>query len=231
MTIKGFQGTSLLDFPGRIAALVFYGGCNLRCPYCHNPQLIDAPDELPDYPEDELLNNLRRRRKFIDGVVISGGEPTLAPGLLPLLREIRALGLQIKLDTNGLRPAVLKAALAEGLLDYVAVDLKTLPERYGELGGEGGDIQSFAGGVTMLMASGVDYEFRTTCVPGWIDAETIDTLGKTINGARRWALQQFVPEHALDAQWHAVAAYPAARLQELAQRAEPYAAEVLLRGL
>lgn len=231
MTIKGFQGTSLLDFPGRIAALVFYGGCNLRCPYCHNPQLIDAPDELPDYPEDELLNNLRRRRKFIDGVVVSGGEPTLAPGLLPLLREIRALGLQIKLDTNGLRPAVLKAALAEGLLDYVAVDLKTLPERYSELGGEGGDIRAFAEGVEMLMASGVDYEFRTTCVPGWIDAETIETLGTTINGARRWVLQQFVPEYALDARWHSVAAYPAARLQELAQRAEPYASEVLLRGL
>ena len=124
MGIKGFQGTSLLDFPGRIASLVFFGGCNLRCPYCHNPALVLEPESYPDLPLDEVLAELADRRGFIDGVVVTGGEPTLAADLLPLLQGIRDLGLQIKLDTNGLAPKVLEILLQRQLLDSIACDLK-----------------------------------------------------------------------------------------------------------
>src|SRR5512137_801856 len=128
--IKGFQGTSLLDFPGRVASLLFWGGCNLTCPFCHNPALVLEPAAWPDLDRDALLLDLAARQPFIDGVVISGGEPTLDPSLADWLAKIKALGLAVKLDTNGLCPAVLADLLKRQLVDYLAIDLKTAPQRY-----------------------------------------------------------------------------------------------------
>ena len=125
MSIKGFQGTSLLDYPGRVASLIFWGGCNLTCPFCHNPALVLEPEACPDLDREELLVDLAARRPFIDGVVISGGEPTLDPELADWLAAVKALGLAVKLDTNGLRPDVLTDLLDRRLVDYLAIDLKT----------------------------------------------------------------------------------------------------------
>ena len=154
MGIKGFQGTSLLDFPGRIASLVFFGGCNLTCPYCHNPSLVLDPDQHEDIPAAALLEEIRERRSFIDGVVVTGGEPTLDAGLLPFLRELKALGLEVKLDTNGLAPVVLEQALAEKLVDFVALDLKTAPHRYGELHRRPVNPSALGRSVRLLLDSG-----------------------------------------------------------------------------
>lgn len=232
MSIKGFQGTSLLDFPGRVASLVFWGGCNLTCPFCHNPGLVLEPDQYDDYPVEAVLEQLAQRRRFIDGVVVSGGEPTLDPGLLPFLRQVKGMGLAVKLDTNGLAPpAVLELALAEGLVDYVALDLKTAPARYGELHRGpvplGGLLQS----VRLLLEGAVDYELRTTCVPGLVEEADIRAIGEMARGARRWVLQQFVPGHALAEELRESEPHPATTIRALAEVAGGYVDEVGVRGL
>jgi pyruvate formate lyase activating enzyme len=230
MKVKGFQGTSLLDFPGRIASLIFFGGCNLTCPFCHNPTLVQDPEQYPDYPVEELLAELKSRSTFIDGVVISGGEPTLDPDCIVLMRDIKRLGLQIKLDTNGLRPDRLEQMLSEQLLDYVAIDLKTSPARYGELHPAPVDLQALGKSIELLMASGVDYEFRTTCVPGMVEAADIDAIGALIRGARIWVLQQFVTEQAMIENL-SIEPYSKEILTAYRDQAMQYVAEVTLRGV
>jgi pyruvate formate lyase activating enzyme len=231
MGIKGFQGTSLLDFPGRIASLVFFGGCNLTCPYCHNPSLVLDPDQHPDIPTAALLEELQGRRKFIDGVVVTGGEPTLDAGLLPFLREVKGLGLQVKLDTNGLAPAVLEKALAEQLLDCVALDLKTAPHRYGELHRRPVDPSSLGKSVRLLLEAGVECELRTTCVPGLVEEADIRALGELVRGARKWVLQQYHPAHALAGEWREVEAHPVETIRAFAELAGGYVGEVGVRGI
>jgi pyruvate formate lyase activating enzyme len=232
MGIKGFQGTSLLDFPGRIASLVFFGGCNLTCPFCHNPALVLDPEQYPDYPVEAVLDQLQERRRFIDGVVVSGGEPTLDTGLLPFLRQVKGLGLAVKLDTNGLAPpAVLELALAEGLVDYVALDLKTAPARYGVLHRGpvplGGLLQS----ARLLLEGVVDYELRTTCVPGLVEEADIRAIGELVHGAKRWMLQQFVPGHSLVEELRKIEPHPAETIRAFAEVAGGYVGEVGVRGL
>ena len=231
MAIKGFQGTSLLDFPGRLASLVFFGGCNLTCPFCHNPALVLTPGELPDYPVAALLEELASRRHFIDGVVISGGEPTLDPGLPELLRAIKGLGLQVKLDTNGLAPAVLEALLSEGLVDFLALDLKTSPRRYGELHSGPVALDDLQRSVRLLLTGTADYELRTTCVPLLVEEADIRAIGEMVRGAKLWTLQQFVPRHALAPELHSCEPHPASTIQAFARVAGEYVAEVEVRGL
>ncbi|BCR03789.1 anaerobic ribonucleoside-triphosphate reductase activating protein [Desulfuromonas versatilis] len=231
MGVKGFQGTSLLDYPGKIASLVFFGGCNLTCPFCHNPSLVLAPGELPDYPLTALLEDLRERRRFIDGVVVTGGEPTLDPDLLPLLREIRKLDLRIKIDTNGLAPQVLRRALAEGLVDYLAMDLKTSPGRYGELHRAPVAVADLQASAAILRESGIQYEFRTTCVPGYVEAEDIQAMGALIQGAELWVLQQFEQAHSLDEGLRGVEQHPVAKLGALAELAGSYVRSLKVRGI
>lgn len=231
MGVKGFQGTSLLDFPGKIASLVFFGGCNLRCPYCHNPALVLAPESLPDLPLDELLAELAERRGFIDGVVVTGGEPTLAAELFPLLQGIRDLGLQIKLDTNGLAPRMLETLLQRQLLDSIACDLKTDPARYGELQWPQDQGATLKEGLALLLAAPVPVEFRTTCVPGLVESDDIRAMGAAIAGARDWVLQQFVAGHALEPRYQALTPHAPEKLRAFADLARTYVAGVRLRGL
>jgi len=231
MSIKGFQGTSLLDFPGRIASLVFWGGCNLTCPFCHNPALVLDPDAWPDLNPDALLADLTDRAPFIDGVVVSGGEPTLDPSLADWLTRVKELGLAIKLDTNGLRPDVLAELLERDLVDYLAIDLKTVPDRYAELHSGQVDRNVLDASIRLAMAAPVTVEFRTTCVPGIVDAPDIHALGQLIRGAPRWALQQYHPASALDPTWRRVTPYPAEKIAELAAIARQYVKDVVVRGV
>lgn len=232
LSIKGFQGTSLLDFPGRVASLVFTGGCNLTCPYCHNGGLVLEPAAYPDYPLDELLADLKTRQGFIDGVVVSGGEPTIDAGLPAFLCRLKELGLQVKLDTNGLLPEVVGGLLEEGLVDYVAVDIKTRPERYGELhsAGEVGT-GALRQTVELLRTAEVETEYRTTCMPRLVGAPEIDAIGDLLNGAPLWVLQQYAREHAMCADWHSEDVYTPEQLRGLAGRAADYVTEVQVRGL
>lgn len=231
MGVKGFQGTSLLDFPGRIASLVFFGGCNLSCPFCHNPDLVQAPDRLPDYPLEPLFEELEQRRSFIDGVVISGGEPTLYPDLIPFMRRIKQLGLMVKLDTNGLLPDILAEVLRQDLVDLVALDLKTAPSRYGELHNRPVNDTALQRTVTMLLQNPVACEFRTTCVPGLVCEEDIRQIGALLRGAPAWVLQQFVPHYCMDVALRDLEPYPVSRLETLADLAREFVPEVVLRGV
>lgn len=231
MGIKGFQGTSLLDFPGRVASLIYWGGCNLTCPFCHNPVLVLEPDSCPDLDRADLLIELASRRPFIDGVVISGGEPTLDGSLPSFLADIKGLGLAVKLDTNGLAPQSIARLLADQLVDYIAIDLKTTPERYGEL--HPGPVAGarLLESIQLCKEARVTVEYRTTCVPGWVDERVVVQLGKLIEGAPLWVLQQYHATHALCSTARALEPYPPERVNALAVLAGRYVAEVVVRGV
>ena len=175
MQIAGLQKLTLLDFPGRIACTVFLPGCNLRCPFCHNASLVlPREDTPPPMTADELLTFLDKRRGRLQGVCITGGEPTLYPDLPDLLRQIHLLGYEVKLDTNGTHPEVLRTILAEGLADYVAMDIKNSPARYGETAGVPGmPLNKLEETMQFLLDGSLDYEFRTTVVEQFHDDESI----------------------------------------------------------
>ena len=191
MNIHGLQKMTLLDFPGAVACTVFLGGCDFRCPYCHNAELLD-PDFPPLMDENELLAFLRKRQGLLDGVCLTGGEPLLRPELPALLGEIRALGYRTKLDTNGSQPHRLKAILDAGLADYVAMDIKNSPARYAETVGRAGfDVAPIRESARLLMAGDTDYEFRTTVVAQLHDEDSFRAIGQWIRGAKRYFLQPF----------------------------------------
>lgn len=190
MDIHGLQKLTLLDYPGHVACTVFLGGCDLRCPFCHNAELIDGRAK-PLLDDAELLRFLKTRQGLLDGVAITGGEPLLRD-LAPLLTEIKALGYPVKLDTNGTHPARLRALLEAGLLDYVAMDVKNAPARYAETVG----LPSFGLGpirdsIALLRERAPDYEFRTTVVAELHDDDSFPAIGELIRGARRYFLQPF----------------------------------------
>lgn len=197
MRIGGLRQLSLLDFPGYVACTVFLTGCNLRCPYCHNPSLVlpaDTPDALS---EDALLSFLHTRRSKLDGVCISGGEPTLHRELPQLLRRIRGLGFRTKLDTNGTNPAMLAALLREGLLDYVAMDIKNAPALYAQTCGGIDRLAQVRESAALLLGGHVDYEFRTTVCAPLHTPEAMVEIGQWLQGAKRYFLQPFVGPGAL----------------------------------
>ena len=229
--IKGFQGTSLLDFPGRVASLVFTGGCNLTCPFCHNAGLVLEPDNYPDYPLDELLADLEKREGFIDGVVVSGGEPTIDTGLPAFLTLLKERGLQVKLDSNGLAPTVIRSLLDQQLVDYFAIDIKTSLSRYNELHTRPVQTQALAETVDILKYAAAEVEFRTTCLPHLVTETEIDAMGELLRGASLWVLQQFVPLHAMAQEWQSFETYRPEQLHSLAERAGKFVDKVEVRGL
>ena len=191
MKIHGLQKMTLLDFPGRVACTIFLGGCDMRCPFCHNAELIDgsAPAVME---EEELLAFLRKRQGLLEGVAITGGEPLLRPDIMPLMEKIRDLGYPVKLDTNGTHPDRLRQIIDRGLVAYVAMDIKNSPERYAETAGlEKLDLGPIRESVSLLMEGRTDYEFRTTTVAELHDAESFRGIGAWIRGAERYFLQKF----------------------------------------
>ena len=191
MNIHGLQKMTLLDFPGRVACTVFLGGCDLRCPFCHNAELIDGTAE-PVMDENELLAFLEKRKGLLDGVAFTGGEPTLRRDLPDLLRKIKSMGYPIKLDTNGMHPDRLKAMLDEGLLDYVAMDIKAGPENYAHTCGlEKIDLKPIDESIRLLMNAGIDYEFRTTVVDELHTVRDFEAIAGWIAGAKAYYLQAF----------------------------------------
>lgn len=191
MRIAGLQKTTLLDYPGKVACTVFLSGCNLRCPFCHNASLV-LPERAPaQIREDTLLAFLEKRAGVLDGVCISGGEPTLSPDLPELLRKIKALGYCVKLDTNGSNPRMLEALLEEGLLDFVAMDIKNAPSRYAETCGGIDILDAVRESAALLMRAGIPYEFRTTAVHPLHSPEEMREIGAWLRGAQRFFVQQF----------------------------------------
>ena len=191
MMLHGLQKMTLLDFPGRVACTVFLGGCDFRCPFCHNYELADG-SARPVMDEAALMAFLEKRRGLLDGVAITGGEPCLRPDLPDLMRRIRGLGFAVKLDTNGTHPELLNAILREGLADYVAMDIKNSPEKYARTAGLAElDLTPIRRSVELLTAGNVDYEFRTTVVDELHEDDDFEAIGAWIAGARRWFMQPF----------------------------------------
>ena len=198
MRIVGLQKMTLLDYPGRVACTVFLGGCNFRCPFCHNSELLDGT-AAPVMEMEELLGFLEKRKGLLDGVCITGGEPTLHKDLPQLLRAIKAMGFAVKLDTNGYRPEILKALVGQSLVDYVAMDVKNSPQRYAETAGLPGlDIARIEESLAFLLSGAVDYELRTTVAEPLHDRQAMEDMARWLEKispnqkARRFFIQPFV---------------------------------------
>lgn len=192
MNIKGLQKLTLLDYPGRLAATVFVGGCNMRCPFCHNASLV-LPDRFGDsIPEDEVIAFLASRVGKLGGVCISGGEPTLQPDLSDFIRRVRDMGFAVKLDTNGLRPDVLSALVGEGMIDYIAMDVKNSLELYGATAGVPRlDTAPIVESIAIIRNSGLPHEFRTTLVRGLHTPSSVADIAELIGRDPSYFLQRF----------------------------------------
>ena len=229
MKIHGLQKMTLLDFPGLVACTVFLGGCDLRCPFCHNAEILDmnAPAVMDD---KEFLEFLETRRGKLDGVAVTGGEPTLRPDLPELLREIKRLGFKVKLDTTGNHPDMLKRIVGEGLVDYVAMDVKNSKERYAEtVGLTGFDISRVDESISFLLRGNVEYEFRTTVIKQFHDRDSFIGIAEWIKGAEKYFLQGFVDRDTVP--FAGLEARTEEEMKEYAEMVKPYVKSVELRGM
>lgn len=235
MNIVGLQKMTLLDYPGKVACTVFLGGCNFRCPFCHNSELLEA--NTPSYMEPEaLLAFLQKRQGILDGVCITGGEPTLQKDLPQLLRSIKALGYPIKLDTNGCRPQMLRQLVSDGLVDYVAMDIKNSPERYGlTVGLEKPDLRATEESIRFLLSGAVDYELRTTVVLPLHTEASVSQMGQwlySLNGGEKIPLlylQPFVDRDTVPVA--GLSAPDASELDTFVSKLTPFVAFVKVRGI
>ncbi len=230
MRICGLQKLAMVDYPGKLAATVFTGGCNLHCPFCHNAPLVTHLEQSPELSKEEILDFLASRKKLLDGVVLSGGEPLLQKDAAEFLRQVRALGFSVKLDTNGCYPQALAHILEQGLVDYVAMDIKNSREKYAQtVGLSNFDLTPIEESIRLLRESGIDYEFRTTAVRELHTADDIRAIGAWVKGAPRYYLQQFVDSgNLISPGFHPLSS---TEMQDLAAAARPFFSLVALRGI
>lgn len=230
MAFGGIQKNSLIDYPGKISCVLFLSGCNFTCPYCHNPDLVHNISPIL-LEETEVYRFLESRRNFLDGVVVTGGEPTIYPGLKSLLKKIKKIGYPVKLDTNGSNPSLIKNIIDEGLVDYIAMDIKTDPALYFffvKYGCEPADILS---SIKIIIDSGIDFEFRTTCVKPFISRPVIEKISSIIKDAKLYVLQHFQNKNVLDPDFFAVedCGFSEDDLLELKAAAEPFVGNCIIR--
>ena len=228
MDVSGIQKMTLLDFPGKCACTVFLAGCNLRCPFCHNASLVLAKPE-PAMAEEEFFAFLKKRRGLLDGVCITGGEPTLRKDLPGFIRRIKELGYLVKLDTNGSNPEMLRQLLEEKLLDYVAMDIKNCPERYGETCGGIDILSAVEESLSILRESSVEYELRTTCVKPFHDTEAMEAMCKWLQGTEHYYLQAFVDSG--DLVGSGVSGFTKEEMEALRQAVLPHIPNTRIRGI
>lgn len=224
MKFSGFQKTSLIDFPKRIASVLFTPGCNLHCPYCHNWRIVLNP-KPPFIQEEAVLKLLKSRKKYIDAVVITGGEPTMHREIPKFLKKLKKNGFLVKLDTNGFFPQVLEECLQ--YVDYVALDVKTSLEKYERLGAK--DTAKLLHTIGILKTGKVAYEFRTTVVPELVDPLDITKIGELVKGAKIHAIQQFIPEDTLDQKLKTYKPYSYETIASFAKILKKYVNNVMLR--
>jgi pyruvate formate lyase activating enzyme len=205
--ISGYKDLSLIDYPGLIAPVVFVGGCNFRCPFCHNADLVLHPTHSEDYSVDKILAQIKTAKSLADGVVITGGEPTLWPGLKDFIRQVRAMDLKIKLDTNGSFPNVLANFIQQKLIDYVAMDIKTSINRYHEATGVKANTEAVQKSITILSGSNIPHEFRTTCVPTLVTKGDIFSICRMLGKGEKLTLQNFRPDNTLNPAYASIKPY------------------------
>ncbi|MFW6117713.1 MAG: anaerobic ribonucleoside-triphosphate reductase activating protein [Thermoproteota archaeon] len=224
MEFSGIQKTSLLDFPDRISTVLFTPDCNLRCPYCHNWRIVLEP-KPPFLNDKKVIQILERRKRYINAVAITGGEPTIHEKIPRFLKKLKEKGFAVKLDTNGFFTGVLKECLP--FVDYVALDIKTSLEKYERLGSKTTD--NLLRTVETLKNGETDYEFRTTVVPGFVDKEDVYKIAEIVKGGDRLAFQQFIPEDTLDEKYNKIEPYPPEVIYNFADIMKEYVNEVILR--
>ncbi len=219
---------TLLDFPGQVACTVFLGGCDFRCPFCHNWDILD-PSTPVIMEDEEFFKFLNSRKGLLDGVAITGGEPLVREGIPEFIEKIRELGFNIKLDTNGNHPALLKKLVADGLIDYVAIDVKNSPARYGEtIGIPNFDVSKVDESIRFLLEGNVDYEFRTTVVKQFHDSESFVEISKWISGASHYYLQGFVDRETVP--YSGLEAYSEEEMKDFLEIVKPHVKSIELRG-
>jgi pyruvate formate lyase activating enzyme len=224
MQIGGLQKLTLIDYPGRLVATVFFIGCNFKCPWCYSSELV-LPEKIKKQPkisEKEFLEFLKERKKLLEGLVLCGGEPSINKKLPGLIKKIKKLGYLVKLDTNGSNPKMLKKLIKTKLIDYVAMDMKLPKERYPEIFGKRVKIEDIEESIKILKEGKVDYEFRTTVVPTVLNKEDILKIAKWIRGGKRYYLQNFRPEKTIDPKFEKIKPYPQEYLLEIQKAISPF---------
>ncbi|OGP68992.1 MAG: anaerobic ribonucleoside-triphosphate reductase activating protein [Deltaproteobacteria bacterium RBG_16_44_11] len=229
MKIGGLQKVSLIDYPEVICGVIFLQGCNFKCSYCHNPELVEPKLFGPCLEEKKVLKFLASRVGKLDAVTITGGEPTMQKDLIPFIKQIRKLSFAVKLDSNGSRPDVIKNLLDEKLLDFIAMDIKAPLEKYKSIVRAPVDTQSIKESVKLILKSKIPHEFRTTVVKSQLTAKDILEIAKLISGAKRYALQKFVPTKTLDKKLLKEKTYPDDELEKIKKRLEKEIPSVIVR--
>jgi len=229
--IRGLEKFAPKDFPGYISATIFIGGCNFRCPFCHNPDLVLNPGNLPVMPHDYFLEFLEVRKDWLEAVCMTGGEPLAHKDVEKLLQLIKNKGLRTKLDTNGSFPDRLEKIIKKGLIDSAAMDIKAPLSKYFLASGVNVNTEDIKKSIDILRESKVDYMFRTTVVPGIINGEDIEKIGMMLKGSPLFQLQQFSPENTLDKSYRKIKPFPKEKIQEYGRTAEKYFSKVNLEGI
>jgi pyruvate formate lyase activating enzyme len=229
--IKGFVETSLCDWDGLISSVVFLPGCNFRCPFCQNAELVLDPDSLPSVVFDHIREYLKAQSSWIDGVVLTGGEPTIWETLGELAGTIKEMGFAVKLDTNGTSPEVIEYLVGRGLVDFVAMDIKApLDERYSRAAGVPVDLDRIRQSIETVKNLKGGHEFRTTLVPGFVGKEEVALMAEAVKGADRYALQRFVPDNSLDKALRRAIAYDDSFVSDLLEIAGRSVDNCIYRG-
>lgn len=231
MYFGGLQKTTLVDYPGKVAATVFTIGCDFRCPYCHNPELVlpELSEKQPKITEKEVLNFLKERRKLLEGICITGGEPTIQSDLIDFIKKVKDLGFLIKLDTNGSCPDVLNSLIEQKLIDYVAMDVKAPKEKYEIFTQEETLIENVSKSIELLKQDRINYEFRTTLAPGILEEQDVLAIVDWIKLTPRYFLQRFKNDKVLDKKFKNIQAWSEQRTMALFKKIKPYFSECNIR--
>jgi pyruvate formate lyase activating enzyme len=230
MKIGGFQKLSLLDYPDKLSAIIWTIGCDFRCPFCYNKQIVFG--EVNEIPEKEIFDYLKKRKKFLEGIVMTGGEPLLQPDLKDFIAKVKQIGYLIKIDTNGTNPKLLEGLIQEKLVDYVSMDVKAPKEKYEELAGVKVDLNKIEESIEIIKQYAPDYEFRTTLIPTLLEKEDILEIARWLKNSKRFYLQQFEQKAPLiSSSMERVEPYPKEYLLETLELIKPYFKESGVRGI
>ena len=232
ITIKGFIENSLIEWEGNIVSIIFLPHCNLRCPYCHATHLVREPNELESIPLDAVTEKIKQNKTWLDGVVISGGEPTSHSSIDLLIKIFKEMGLKVRIDTNGTNPATLEDLIQRGLIDCVAMDVKAplREEKYRIAAGTSCNLSDIRKSIKLIMESGIEYEFRTTVCPTVLDGSDITEIAQSIAGSERYILQTFKPNNCLDSRLLDVEPYSEDEIKGFAKDAQRFVKNCYVRG-
>ena len=236
MKFKGFNKSSMIEYPHKIVAVVFTGGCNFRCPFCHNKDLVLNPSKIPDISEEEVLSYMENKKMWIDGIAITGGEPTLHKELPEFMKKAKDRGFLVELETNGTNPDVIEQLIKDNLIDYFAMDIKAPldEDKYFKVTGEFGDkkkmLENIKKTISIIQKSGVDYEFRTTFVPGLISKEDIYTIARQLKGSKKYALQKFLPNTTVNSEYEKKEILKPSFFDEFKEKIKDYFDEIIIKA-